>query len=102
MGISELLWAFRRRWRLIVVAIAVCMALAWLTTPARAGQEAPKAKVTYHATETLIPAGQGVSLDRLALLATQGNVPSDVRAQFGIRTNNTDVKIARGTGGRSI
>ena len=67
MGISELLWACRRRWRLIVATLALALAVGWLTTPAQAtSNKPPKKKVSYHATEILLPNG-GVSLDRLAL-----------------------------------
>src|SRR5262249_166052 len=57
-----------------------------------------KPTYTYHATETLLPVGSGISLSRLRLLATQGDVPNAVRIQFGARDFNSDVKVDKGTG----
>src|SRR5262249_14201185 len=97
MGLSELLWACRRRWRLIVVAAALAMAAAWLTTPAHANPPDTKPKYTYHATAVMIPATSGVSLDRLSFLATTGDVPNAVRLQFGAKAGG-DVAVKPGTG----
>ena len=102
MGISELLWAFRRRWRLIVATLALALAVGWLTTPAHsASSKQPQKKVSYHATEILLPMG-GVSLDRLALLATAGGYPNRVRAIFKVKAQaNSDAEIS-GNGVRRV
>ena len=101
MGMSELLWACRRRWRLIVAMLALALAVGWLTTPAHANNTQPKKKVSYHATEILLPSG-GVSLDRLALLATAGAVPNHVRAVFHVKAQpNSDAEVS-GKGVRRV
>jgi len=100
MGLSELLWACRRRWRLIVVVVALAMAAGWLTTPARATPTSAQPNYTYHATEILLPAGAGISFGRLALIATQGDVPAAIRLQFGAKSN-CDTTVNKHNGARS-
>ena len=104
MGISELLWACRRRWRLIVTALALALAIGWLTTPASASvSQKNNQNVSFHTTVIMVPSAAGTSLDRLALLATVGEVPSSVRRAVGAKAvQNGDAQINRNTGGRSV
>src|SRR5215467_8018024 len=84
MGTSEILWACRRRWRVIVVAIALGLAIGWLTTPSSSSVARKHAQeISYSATNTVVTDGStDVNLDRLALVETAGQVPANVRKMF--------------------
>ncbi len=102
---SEILWACRRRWRLIVVAIALALAVGWLTTPTSSSvaQQAANS-VSYKATTTLVSDGtNAANLDRLTLLATAGDVPRLVRLQFGDKPYvGGDATVNGQTGARRV
>ena len=66
----------RRRWMLIVAAVAVTLTVVWLTLPARA--ETSSSFVTYRATATLVATPSNdiqLNLPTVALFATLGVVP---------------------------
>jgi len=80
----DLLKALRRRWPVIVAAVALALVPAWLTAsngPLRLGNPT----VTYRATAVLLSTSSGVanpggisSLDTIAALVTVGEVPARV------------------------
>ena len=84
MGLSEIVWACRRHWRVIVVATARGR-VGWLTTPSRSSVVSQQRNdVSYRATATLVSDGTTTdSLDRLVLFATAGDVPASVRKLLG-------------------
>src|SRR5262245_59345085 len=102
MSISELLWACRRRWRLIVVLVALALAIAWLTTPTSSSVSRRKQQdISYRAVTTMVSDSSPKTLGRLVLLATAGDVPDSVRkALHEPAGNSNDVTINKATGAR--
>jgi len=72
-----------QRWLFVIVAgVVVGVAVGWLSAPGAAGKT-----VTFQATNTLLldPQGEpGFQIQRAAVLAELGNVPSRVAARLGI------------------
>src|SRR6516164_3358162 len=105
MGTSEILWACRRRWRVIVVAIALGLALGWLTTPSSSSiARKHQQETSYTATNIAVSDGSSdVNLDRLALVETAGQVPATVRAMMGDKPSaGNDSTTVSPTGTRKL
>ena len=91
MNTSEILWACRRHWRVIVVALALALAAGWLTTPSQSSvAQQHREEVSYRATNTLLAGGSSDTLGRLAFRATVGEVPASVRKSLGLSPVSSD------------
>ncbi|HET9022784.1 MAG TPA: P-loop NTPase [Ornithinibacter sp.] len=79
--------AFRRRWLVILVCTVVAAGIMWLVTPANA-TSTPR-PTSYTATATLLVGaddtenGPGVSMGRVALYLTTGEIPKLAAQQLG-------------------
>ncbi len=84
----------RRRWFVIVAALAIGLALAWVTLPSpSADAKAAKKDVSFKASAVIVsPPGSKNSLNQFAVFATKGPIPLAVANQLG-------VKVGAGNGG---
>jgi Mrp family chromosome partitioning ATPase len=85
MGMSEILWAARRHWRVVIGVFVLALAVGWVTTPSQASvKDQQRQDVSYKATNTMTFDGStSESLDRFGLLATVGKIPADIRRALG-------------------
>ena len=88
MGVAELLWTLRRRWRIIALMLAVALAIGWATVPSEEEARASSRKEFVYEAELFLLAPSAAprdrqSLDRYALLMTKGDIPESVAAEIG-------------------
>lgn len=80
MGFREALQVLRRRYPVVIAGVVLGVAVGWLS-----GTSKVSGGTTYRATDTLIgvpQASAGYSLDQVALMATEGAVPTRVAARL--------------------
>jgi Mrp family chromosome partitioning ATPase len=97
MNALDLLIALRRRWRVIAVAIAATVSIAWITTPATS--KATSGSYTWTGSQTIYITGgrRGtVTLERVATYLVNGPVPRSVGA--AMRMNVVEASTANAKG----
>lgn len=88
MGVAELLWTLRRRWRVIALMLALALAVGWATVPSEEeARDSTRKEFVYEAELFLLAPSAAPrdrqSLDRYALLMTKGDIPESVSSEIG-------------------